>query len=83
MAAERSGPRKSPRQDRSRATGERIVMPLNGDVWLQPGERLHSESCGGGGYGEPAKRDPAKVEHHLREGWISAEYVSENYGIKI
>lgn len=66
-----------------KTTGERIELPLNGDVLLQPGERLFSESCGGGGYGEPAKRDPAKVEHHLREGWISAEYSKEHYGVSL
>jgi N-methylhydantoinase B len=60
--------------------GERIDLPNTGDIWLQPGELLFSESAGGGGYGEPSKRDSARVEHNLREGWITQEYATQHYG---
>jgi N-methylhydantoinase B len=61
--------------------GTRTLLGTNDDEWLQPGERLYSDSCGGGGYGEPRKREKGKIEHDLREGWITHEYAKENYGV--
>ena len=63
--------------------GERELLGNNGDIWLQPGQRLHSESCGGGGYGDPAARPKEQVEDDVREGWISADYASRNYGVAL
>jgi N-methylhydantoinase B len=51
------------------------------DVTLQPGERLISEGCGGGGFGSPGKRDPEKVSYHLREGWITPDFARKYYGV--
>ena len=57
--------------------------PLKGtiDVTLRPGERLVSFACGGGGYGDPARRDPDEVRRQLREGWISADYARTHYAL--
>jgi N-methylhydantoinase B len=64
-----------------RQDGTRELLPNNGNILLQPGERLHSESCGGGGYGDPSLRDPERVKHDLREGWISQEFAEQHYGL--
>jgi N-methylhydantoinase B len=40
-----------------------------------------SYSAGGGGYGAPWERDPARVKHDLDEGWISAERAQGVYGL--
>ncbi|MDM0005845.1 hydantoinase B/oxoprolinase family protein [Variovorax sp. J22G73] len=47
-----------------RAKGRQIVPA---------GDRLVVETPGGGGLGEPSKRDPALVARDLREGLVSAE----------
>ena len=53
------------------------------DMVLQPGERLISEGCGGGGFGDPAKRDRDKIADQLREGWITPEYAKRHYGFDL
>ena len=63
------------------ADGGAVELRNTIDVTLNPGEKLHSLSCGGGGYGAPRRRDPAVVREQLREGWISAEFASANYGV--
>ena len=35
---------------------------------------------GGGGYGEPGKRDRALIEEDLREGYITPEAALRDYG---
>ncbi len=46
----------------------------------EPGERLVSEACGGGGYGEPAGRSAERIRRDVAEGWISAEQAASAYG---
>lgn len=62
------------------ADGTETDLPIYGDITLEPGERLISEGCGGGGYGDPARRDKARIAHHLKEGWITPEFASRQYG---
>jgi N-methylhydantoinase B len=42
-------------------------------VHMNPGQRVRLESPGGGGWGDPARRDPAKIERDLRLGYVTAE----------
>ncbi|MGH7152855.1 MAG: hydantoinase B/oxoprolinase family protein [Acetobacteraceae bacterium] len=44
---------------------------------LKPGDRLIMRYSGGGGYGNPARRDKAAVAEDLREGLISPEAARE------
>lgn len=48
---------------------------------VKDGEVIISITCGGGGYGDPRDRDPAKVRHDVAEGWISPERAAEIYGM--
>ena len=50
---------------------------------LQPGETIVGHTCGGGGYGPPHERDVRRVEHDVREGWISPARAYEVYGVKV
>ena len=50
-------------------------------VALEPGEFVVSHSAGGGGYGPPFERDPGRVLHDLREGWITAVRARSVYGV--
>jgi N-methylhydantoinase B len=57
------------------------TLPPCYGVTLAPGEFVVSYSAGGGGYGSPLERDPARVLHDLAEGWISAERARSVYGL--
>ena len=50
-------------------------------VALEPGEFVVSHSAGGGGYGPPFERDPGRVPHDPREGWITAVRARSVYGV--
>jgi N-methylhydantoinase B len=43
------------------------------DIVLAPGDRVRVRTPGGGGYGDPSRRDPAKVAEDVRLGRYSAE----------
>ena len=58
-------------------------LPKVSQELLQPGEVLVSESCGGGGYGDPLDRDPEKVSWDVREGFVSLETARDVYGVVI
>lgn len=48
---------------------------------VKDGEKIVSVTCGGGGYGDPKDRDPEKIKHDVKEGWISPERAVEIYGL--
>jgi N-methylhydantoinase B len=49
---------------------------------LQPNDRLVTSDAGGGGFGDPALRPHDKIEHDLRQGFVSAEAAARDYGYK-
>ena len=51
------------------------------DIVLQSGERVIAVSCGGGGYGSPLKRLPARVKHDVDERYLSRERAERVYGV--
>lgn len=63
--------------------GNETDLGISIDVELQPGERMISLACGGGGYGDPKRRDAGKVREKLREGWISVEKARHVYGVSL
>lgn len=68
---------------RDRRMGGLVELEACGHVVLHEGETILSYSCGGGGYGSPARRDPGKVLHDVKEGWISRERARKVYGVAI
>jgi N-methylhydantoinase B/oxoprolinase/acetone carboxylase alpha subunit len=48
---------------------------------LGPGESVVGISCGGGGYGPPIERDPARVRHDVEEGYVTRERAERLYGV--
>jgi N-methylhydantoinase B len=50
-------------------------------VRIVEGERIVARTSGGGGYGEPATRDPLAVAHDAREGWITSGRAREVYRV--
>lgn len=63
------------------ADGSRSELPIAFDVTLNEGEMLVSEGCGGGGYGDPLRRDQEKVRASFAEEHISMERARDVYGV--
>jgi N-methylhydantoinase B len=57
------------------ATSEQLVV--RGD------QLVVSYSNGGGGYGDPAMRDPQRVVRDVKEGWISRARAAEVYRVAL
>ncbi|WP_210484851.1 hydantoinase B/oxoprolinase family protein [Microvirga antarctica] len=52
-------------------------------VELQAGDTITILTPGGGGYGDPLKRDPQRVLKDVRGGFVSAESALRDYGVHI
>jgi N-methylhydantoinase B/oxoprolinase/acetone carboxylase alpha subunit len=48
---------------------------------LKPGDAVIMDAAGGGGYGDPLKRDPELVEQDVVEGYVSLKRAKEEYGV--
>jgi N-methylhydantoinase B len=59
-----------------------VVTPRNKDLitGVPRGTIYHQQAGGGGGYGDPKKRDRTKLMQEMRDGLISAEAAREVYG---
>jgi N-methylhydantoinase B len=47
---------------------------------LKPGDKLELLEAGGGGYGDPKKRDRRKIAADLAQGFLTAETAERDYG---
>ena len=50
------------------------------NVRFEPGDRVKLTTPGGGGYGDPAERDPEAVREDVLEGYVSEEVARQVYG---
>lgn len=66
---------------REAADGKRTELPIFFDIEIRPGEKLVSEGCGGGGFGNPLRREPGRVLEHVRAGLITPGKADEDYGV--
>jgi N-methylhydantoinase B len=48
---------------------------------LEPGDVLLMESSGGGGFGDPLERDPARVAADIAEGYVTPAAAERDYGV--
>ncbi len=55
-----------------RRDGSEETIPSKRVATLHQGDRLRVETAGGGGYGPPAERDPARIAADRRDGKIGA-----------
>jgi N-methylhydantoinase B len=68
--------------------GDEIIEPsdvpgkVSGFV-LRPGDIVREETAGGGGAGDPLKRNPALVAEDVRVGYLSAEQAKVRFGVMI
>jgi N-methylhydantoinase B len=56
--------------------------PASGRYELRAGERFLLQSAGGGGYGNPKKRDGAALARDIAEGYVSAAAAEREYDSK-
>lgn len=68
-------------QFRRRGDGSLEPLPACAEVVIKPDETIVSISCGGGGYGNPHEREPSRVAHDVKEGWISRDRARSTYGV--
>ncbi len=54
----------------------------SGRFEMRAGERFLLQSAGGGGFGDPHRRDPEALAGDLAEGYVSAEGSSRDYSIE-
>jgi N-methylhydantoinase B len=47
---------------------------------MRPGERFLIQTAGGGGYGDPRRRDRAAVARDIAEGYVSPDGAARDYG---
>jgi N-methylhydantoinase B len=62
-----------------RADGSEEVVPSKIVTTLHAGDRVVMETAGGGGYGDPAERDPVQVQADVEDGKVS-EAGAKAYG---
>jgi N-methylhydantoinase B/oxoprolinase/acetone carboxylase alpha subunit len=53
------------------------------NVLLKRGDVVRYVTPGGGGYGDPLRRDPEAVLTDVRNGWVSVEAARREYGVII
>jgi N-methylhydantoinase B len=53
------------------------------NVLLKRGDIVRYQTPGGGGYGDPFRRDPALVLNDVRNGWVSPAAARTEYGVAI
>ncbi len=51
------------------------------DIKIRRGQKVRLETPGGGGFGDPATRDPARVERDVRFGYVSREAARRDYHV--
>ena len=68
-------------------TTERTAAPVFGSkatgVELHDGEVISQRTAGGGGWGDPRRRDPARVAEDVRLGYVSATAAAQLYGVRL
>jgi len=66
--------------------GDEVNPPLASkitDVRIARGQRVRLEAPGGGGWGDPRRRDVAAVARDVRLGYVSREAAARDYGVAI
>jgi N-methylhydantoinase B len=63
--------------------GEKRMLRTMANDPIYPGEKYYTMCPGGGGYGNPFKRDVAKVQDDVMDGFISLERARDVYGVAL
>jgi N-methylhydantoinase B len=52
-------------------------------VMLNAGDRVRIHSGGGGGYGDPTRRDRDRIRTDVMRGYVTPEAARKNYGFSV
>ncbi len=61
-------------------TAQEYVTPSSGRYEMQAGDRFLLQSAGGGGYGDPRRRDGAALARDIADGYVSVDGAKKDYG---
>ncbi len=61
-------------------TKQELETKASARVEMKAGERFLLQSAGGGGYGDPRRRDPAALASDVAEGYVSPAAAKTDYG---
>jgi N-methylhydantoinase B len=75
MVAKKVGRLEVTRRGATEVITDNVIETIN------PGERAANMNPGGGGYGDPFERDPAKVADDVKNGLVSIEGAEADYGV--
>jgi N-methylhydantoinase B len=64
-------------------TKREACLGKKSDIFVQPGDVTFSKPAGGGGYGNPRKRDPKKVAWDVQNDYVSREAARKHYGVVV
>jgi len=64
---------------RTDGSDERVLKQTN--IQLKAGDRVSFLTGGGGGYGDPQRRDRDEIIHDLKTGLVSAKAAHRDYGV--
>lgn len=62
---------------------EREVVQGGSYNLLETDDVLVNDTGGGGGYGDPLDREPRRVAHDVRNGFVSVEAAAQDYGVVV
>ncbi len=62
---------------------ERNIPPFGDNLELHYGDILRVVTSGGGGWGNPAERDPLVVLQDVKDGFVSVHSARADYGVVI
>jgi N-methylhydantoinase B len=75
-------PGKRSRKELRRKDGSMEILPAKCDrIPVKEGDLLFFDTWGGGGWGDPYKRDPAKVAFDVEAGLVTMGGARANYGV--
>jgi N-methylhydantoinase B len=63
--------------------GDTITLPSKCTTRIEEGDTLIVHTPGGGGYGDPMRRDPKLVLRDVQNGLVSPKSAEKDYGIEI
>lgn len=68
---------------RRHADGRQSQLRPFGDLTIGADEAIVFRACGGGGYGDPLRRDQRRVLRSVQRGWISVERARDVYKVAV
>jgi N-methylhydantoinase B len=57
------------------------ILPTSDGVKLKRGDLIRLITCGGGGWGDPFRRDPIVVQQDVARGFVSLQGALQDYGV--